>query len=145
MVGLSHKPGLLSIHFEKCRQKMARGGWNNHLDGMSVRHWEIPFISAGIWRNTAVFSSHTAPVATSVSDCRFRLIPAEIPRKIVEFRQIPAKNPTCRPRSRQLRQVPVRRHRKFRLRHTGLRRGEIKQLFMVILLPNASKIGLLMA
>jgi hypothetical protein len=27
-VGLSHKPGVLSIHFEKCWQKMARYGRN---------------------------------------------------------------------------------------------------------------------
>src|SRR5208283_4740488 len=54
IVGLSHKPGVLSIHFEKCWQKMAHAGWNNHLDGMSVKHWKIPFISGGIGRNTAV-------------------------------------------------------------------------------------------
>jgi hypothetical protein len=29
-------------------------GWNNHLDGMSGKHWNIPFISDGIGRNTAV-------------------------------------------------------------------------------------------
>jgi hypothetical protein len=28
IVGLSHKPDVLSIHFEKCWQKMARAGQN---------------------------------------------------------------------------------------------------------------------
>jgi hypothetical protein len=53
-VGLSHKPGVLSIHFEKCWQKMACAGWNNHLDGMSRK---IPVISAGIWRKAGFLTT----------------------------------------------------------------------------------------
>jgi len=39
---------------------MARAGRNNHLNGMSGKHWGIPFISGGNLRKAGVLTAVSA-------------------------------------------------------------------------------------